>query len=386
LSIDGCGWWNVEGLRIENTDNPSNTDSTGHPAEISRSHDIVFRRNLVGKPNRYGNNGGIAANYDCHNILIEENELYDFHRNGIACFPETTDGCTVRRNYVNPRDYAPLPGVTRYGPNDGIVMYFAHNSVVENNIVEDPPGVAFGGAGSDNSYLGNVALNSSDGFGSGRHEQYGGNQTGVLFQNDVAVGCIDGFISRSSSGVKLLNDMAVNNGSVGFYSDNAYDRRNDSNCALLGYCWDVSPNVTVVDVLATNSVDSGFYLTNVDQYGALVLDHLNAFNNKPDYASGAAGRTNSTTVDPKLGTCLVWLPDGSPMKGAGQGGADIGASVLYRYHDGVLTSEPLWDRATGNFPCGAMVKGVNDIAGASCFDVHRRLNVNTSGCSFPAAY
>ena len=74
------------------------------------------------------------------------------------------------------------------------------------------------------------------------------------------------------------------------------------------------------------------------------------------------------------------------MKGAGAGGADIGANVLYRYQNGTLTNQPLWDPVTGEFPHGAIVAGVNDIAGSSLFDVHKRLNVNTNGCPFPAGY
>jgi len=74
------------------------------------------------------------------------------------------------------------------------------------------------------------------------------------------------------------------------------------------------------------------------------------------------------------------------MKRAGKNGADIGANVLYRYQDGVLTTQPLWDPVTGQFPCGAIVPGVNDLPGASCVDVHQRLNVNTNGCPFPAGY
>jgi hypothetical protein len=84
-----------------------------------------------------------------------------------------------------------------------------------------------------------------------------------------------------------------------------------------------------------------------------------------------------------VGECLAWIPDDSTMKGAGKDGADIGADVRYRYVDGALTTTPLWDPATGAFPCGVQVAGVNDRAGDSCFDVHRRFNVQTNGCSLP---
>jgi hypothetical protein len=82
----------------------------------------------------------------------------------------------------------------------------------------------------------------------------------------------------------------------------------------------------------------------------------------------------------------VFIPENSILKGAGVAGADIGANVLYRYENGLLTKKPLWDPASGRFPCGATVPGLNDVAGSSCFDVHKRLNVNANGCSLPAGY
>lgn len=72
------------------------------------------------------------------------------------------------------------------------------------------------------------------------------------------------------------------------------------------------------------------------------------------------------------------------MKGAGTGGADIGANIVFRYDDGgTLGATRLWDPATGAFPCGATVSGINDRAGASCFDVHQRLHVGGGACKVP---
>jgi len=74
------------------------------------------------------------------------------------------------------------------------------------------------------------------------------------------------------------------------------------------------------------------------------------------------------------------------MKGAGKNGADIGANIIYRYEDGILTDQKLWDQTTGQFPCGATIKGVNDDAtfpNSSCVNVHKRLNVGVNGCPIP---
>jgi hypothetical protein len=67
--------------------------------------------------------------------------------------------------------------------------------------------------------------------------------------------------------------------------------------------------------------------------------------------------------------------------GAFVGGADIGANIVYRYQDGVLTGDKLW--GADGFPCGAVVAGVNDVPGAICRDLHERLNLGPGRCPFP---
>jgi hypothetical protein len=74
------------------------------------------------------------------------------------------------------------------------------------------------------------------------------------------------------------------------------------------------------------------------------------------------------------------------MKGAGENGADIGANIIYRYQGGFLTNQKLWNQTTGQFPCGAVVSGVNDDAtfpSSSCINVNERLNVGVNGCPIP---
>jgi hypothetical protein len=57
------------------------------------------------------------------------------------------------------------------------------------------------------------------------------------------------------------------------------------------------------------------------------------------------GSINQTdlVVDPGFkNSSYIYIPDSSPLKGAGQNGQDIGANVLNRYVDGNLTGESLW--------------------------------------------
>jgi hypothetical protein len=93
--------------------------------------------------------------------------------------------------------------------------------------------------------------------------------------------------------------------------------------------------------------------------------------------------TSRVTVGPDLGGCLVYLPASSALKHAGSGANDVGANVLFRYEGGQLTTAPLWDAATGAFPCGAVVPGVNDDLATSCRGVHQRLHVAAADCPLP---
>ena len=115
-------------------------------------------------------------------------------------------------------------------------------------------------------------------------------------------------------------------------------------------------------------------MTNANEFG-------NGTNYSPATHANYEPSDTPSAVDPQMGTCYLWAPDGSAAKTN-----RWGANILYRYKNGVLTNVPLWNPTTGEFPHGALVAGVNDVAGKSLFDVHKRLNVNTNGCSFPANY
>jgi hypothetical protein len=141
--------------------------------------------------------------------------------------------------------------------------------------------------------------------------------------------------------------------------------------------------------LSLNNGTQGFIVEPAPATDNWTINYPNSFGNGTAFSPAASDPniTNEQTIDPVLGSCYLWLPDASPLKGAGLAGADIGATILYRYVDGVLTTTKLWDDVTGEFPHGAIIAGVNDIAGQSLFDVHERLHVGTAnGCAFPAGY
>jgi hypothetical protein len=131
--------------------------------------------------------------------------------------------------------------------------------------------------------------------------------------------------------------------------------------------------------LSVNNSSFGFYLIDQDDF---LLNFAWANGNWMNYyPTSSPYYPNVSTGDPGLTPNHTFIPEGSPLKRAGQGGNDIGANILYRYVNGTLTGEPLWNPASGAFPCGAIVPGVNDYL--ACADVHVRLNITASGVTPP---
>lgn len=103
----------------------------------------------------------------------------------------------------------------------------------------------------------------------------------------------------------------------------------------------------------------------------------------PAYSPDDQHVTSPVSLNPAMGGCLVYLPPGSPLRGAGAQSLDVGANLVARHVDGMATGAPLWDPSTGAFPCGAVVPGLNDDPTRSCGGVHQRLHVGVSGCPLP---
>jgi len=121
----------------------------------------------------------------------------------------------------------------------------------------------------------------------------------------------------------------------------------------------------------TNSVSS------TASYGSWVLT-----NSPPNPPGG-------TTLG--YGSCRTFMPAASVFAKSGTDGLPIGATVMYAYENGVLTSQKLWnsaltgaDRGKWNF-ARAIKPGWND-SGNTIHNVHQRLGFGTGGCAFEGGY
>jgi hypothetical protein len=382
VSISNSAYVTVQGLRVKDVDNQLGKNHSN--VMILKSNHITLIRMLVTHNNRSLNSHLIQVS-DTTGSVLEENELYFFHRHGII-LNRATDS-VVRRNYCNARSSQGIAGGYNGTSGDNgtgdscIVVYPGDGNVIENNISDGAMLKGFSvqalGAGRGNKSLGNIALGPTIGL-----------------SLDVRTGSGSNYMPRDTV---VENMVVINASDTGIRSRGARNTRCDQ-CMVLS-----SKNGLLADTVATALGDgvysffsnnslvlgsnsgTGFYVTN--QIQTWEVNTSNSFKNLQNYGpSPYPSWGTHKTVDPLLGSCLVWIPDSSSMKGSGIKGKDIGANILYRYENGVLTTLPLWNPSTGEFPHGAIVKGVNDVSGQSLFDIHKRLNVNSNGCSFPIGY
>jgi parallel beta helix pectate lyase-like protein len=377
LEIRNCQYWTVDGLRVSSADLPSS--SGGHAVVSKDSAHLTFRRLLVHHNNRYGNTHLYWMSNTSHS-LVEESEFYAFHRHAIT--PAGSHNNIFRRNYFHSRGHADLAGGYASGEPSrgdvGISVYPGSNNILENNIAEGVGALADIQAVSrsdNNQFLGNISLN---------------NRYGIVVR------------ARGASASQMPHDntikhfVAINSAGVGIYARGAKNTRCE-NCSALGgaqgmvawkeaaYPGDGQYSFYADNALVMNASSYGIKVEEQDAWG---INYANAYQNQINFKPTATDPriTNESVLNPQLGTCKVFIPATSPLKGAGKDGQDIGATVLYRYQNGVLTDQPLWEAGTGRFPCGAVVAGVNDVAGTSCGGVHQRLNVQTNDCLLPATY
>lgn len=370
LRIVDSSYIRVKGIVFENVDVEVEDDSDIYGAmaiSVSSSDHITLWRNIARHPNLYGNNTAVKLNNGTTDSLVAENEVYDFHRNGIAVHNGTGETGTrdnvLRRNYINPRDT--LYKGNRWGPNYAIACYRAVDTIVENNIVhysqesgETHRNIQNPGAG--NEFYGNITIEAKHGFGNFYHDT---EVEGLVMENNLVVDPkVHGLYTHSIPGFVARNNTIINPGDHGFRVTDRSDR---------------NPDFTSINNLVIGAGDSAYDVSSADQFTSIEITHSGGWNN--DAGTWGAGTDDRSNVpperDPQFDETPVYIPDDSPYAGAGKDGADIGANILYRYKNGELTDKPLWNPETGEFPHGAVVEGINDQSGHSAFDVHNRLDV-----------
>lgn len=384
IELEGCRFWTIEGLHVTSQKTtPAPADPQGGSVVVLRAddRDIVLRRLLVREPNLNAHAQALTIGPGCSDVLVEENELYAFHESGVQA--TRASRLTLRRNYLSAggrMDGAVMSEDADRG-DYGFLLEETHDVIAENNVVEgvhtgfavvgraanvDAPA---GEAVANNRLLGNVVLRPA-GVGVRVDSRCGGlnpcpaSRTVIDTEiSDVVV--IGGAAGVSNAGAVNTRIRAV---TIRDAANGVAGAREPQNLAIRS-TWSVVNSLAVVQNTA--------FKKGADE-AEWIYDHCAGAGLNPYVTIN--GVLNGRIQDPQpvptdLGACLIALPAGNPLLTAGAGGTRIGAVVLDRTVDGVLTpGAPLWDPTTRAFTgCGAVIPGANDVAG--CQDVHARLNV-----------
>jgi len=399
FGMAGCSWWRVEGLRAASRDADA-PQAGGYPFRFSKVDHVMLER-LLGSHNNRRQNTHVFAVEDSTNVLLEECEAYFFHRHAFSIWRSRF--VTIRRCYANSMRYGERGCCSTidnrsYG-DEAFSLYGTSDSIVENSISENEAngfqihGIAnpldpSGSGGRHNRILGSVSLDDSVPL------LVGSRMVGGTYHNAEGNEIRD-FIAANTSGAGIYLRGAAgtvvehatlygSTGPGGLLADGG-------DPGLGGTCGASNPDGCSVVARYVLALDNrhgyGFLVSGQENWR---IEWSDAAGNHVDYGAAeppgddAGHIRRSVVLDvPEIGLgdaqCLIRVPDGSALKGAGKRGRDIGATIVLRYRDGKLTRQPLWDPATGAFPCGAVVAGIND-GPIRCTNVHERLDVNAHGC------
>ena len=395
LELWGCSNWVIEGLLLMNEHNADVAKGTdvGTVASLYSVRDLTLRRMLFMRPN-HDRHTHILRIIEGVRVLVEECEAYDFYHNAFEAV--RSYAVTFRRNYLHSRNAVSQGNtVSVDDPTRGEVAIQVEESsscVLENNVAEvvgtgfsvvgrsigssytDPPPYPVSGA----RLYGNLVRDS---LGSGFR---------IETRCDEASPC-DAMPARIVTDTLLVNGVALQT-PTGVSVNTAPGTRVD--------------NMTLVDVkngvvLTRGPGNSGLSFSAsaarsvVRGFSGVAFWATDAQDWSFDHCSAQAPATEAVDFSPNDSrvqlpvtagnddACVAYLGSDSLLRGAAGADGDVGANVLYRYQDGTLTHQPLWEPVTGGFPCGAVVAGVNDDPSQSCIGVHERFRVGSAECALP---
>lgn len=375
-------FWVLEGLTARNGDRSLAEGAVGteqHAVRIQNSQNIILKRLLAFWPNRFFNAQGILISQS-NSILVERCEVYAFHRHGINAY--LSENVTLRLNYVNSRNQPDRAGGSSIengqtlqspGGDEGLVFYGSSNSIMENNITENRTlGAQIHGTlglGQNNKILGHISLDDYTSVWIDSREA--GQGVANTYIKDVASINSEFFalgLYATPPSVLVENITIIN------ARETALFLRQKAPCASIEQgCGFTLRNAAIYNSNILVKKDEDY----PDDY---IIDHSNFYQTtvipSETIDDGAGNLQRSSRIDPNIEEPFVWVSENSSLKGMGRDGADIGANIIYRYENGTLTSETLWDSTTGAFPCGAILEGINDEEG--CTSVHKRLGITPS--------
>jgi hypothetical protein len=253
---------------------------------------------------------------------------------------------TLRRNYGLLTD-----GVSTDQVLLGIQIYGSSNCIVENNLFVRSPssnkdlrGIqiwthTYTPSASNNTVVGNVVVNPTDkGYFIASADKI---SQGNSFKQNVAINATVECFEHSSDGALLVENLTCVDSSSASY---AYFLR--SYYAYYTYVSGFKVGGTIRNSSFMGGI-TGLWWSSSDPYmGTMTNIYNNYYGIGTLYAGSASAGTGEKTLNPSYPYSTygngAYLMVPSALKGKGQNGADIGATILYQYLNGQLTTTPLW--------------------------------------------
>jgi hypothetical protein len=327
-------------------------NSSKHVFKSNYCRRMVFRR-ISGKDavDVEGNFNVFSWADDCENILVED--CIGSGTGRIIFSPYNCNYFTFRRCWARWKD-------NNYGSVRTVyALYGTGHSTIENCIAtmeDDVPDTFVEGFkvnrrdgnryGDSNLIVGCIAYNLS-----GPAYFMQGNEiiSGNVNRHNVAVDCGYGVYQRNDDDYRVENFTVVGATERGVHTSPYASETNPAyDCAYRVNM--TAQNVSIVAAVTGVSLsDNRIYLpagcSGGPYYGTLDNDYVNVYGCTTDYLN-VSGGSNNSTLYPAYDTdtygkgayCMV----PAALAGRGESGEGIGAEVLYRYVDGLLTDEPLW--------------------------------------------
>ncbi|MDA8156640.1 MAG: hypothetical protein M0Z52_09355 [Actinomycetota bacterium] len=330
----------IDGINFRNSG--GNGTNWGHGMDLSGSY-ITVRRCIV---NGFGYNDPSASSQENNcaginiggsNDLLEDNAVYipsstsqsyGTPRLGINTWASNT---VIRRNFIYWQ-----PGGSPVGPGS-IQVYGQSNDIVENNVIVGDPsnggdGIlvwvnTYNGEAQNNKVLGNVVMNTSIwGIWTATQENGSDQVSGTDMENNVLINTGDGFRNGGDNNQTLKNNTVVNAGNNPGLSIVSMQQS--------GYPGGYTLNTNAQSNSFLNCSGGG-----ISAWGSYIGSTSEGSNNF--YGTSANSGTGDSSTNPGYNTS-TYGNGAYLMIPSALAGSNIGASVLYEYQNGTLTSTPLW--------------------------------------------
>ncbi|RJQ17692.1 MAG: hypothetical protein C4560_08235 [Nitrospiraceae bacterium] len=327
LYINGKSYVEIKGLKVHNSSYSNDV------CEIENSNNVIFRVMGCWQAGDYKHDNPVKIS-NSSNMLLED--VWAFGRGRYSVHMATDATNVILRRVVTRWD----DGAYSSEPIAGFSVYKAYNNILENTITFDhanhPDWFTAGHQGyyviswntsypesRENKFYGSIALNLPvSGFSVETNAQP--DIDNHYFKDCVSVDTYRGFnlLKANTSTVEqcsFINSSGSSSGSHGLF--------NGVN----------STNASVKNSLVIGNAAYGFN----NNGGGISISHSGAYNNTNGNYSGTSCATGCRTDNPQL-KYPVRIESTSTYKGAGENGMDIGANIINRYENGVLTSKALW--------------------------------------------